>query len=363
MLRKIQVLVVDDSAVVRQQVVEWLTADPELAVVATASNGKQAIEKFEGYKPDVVVLDIEMPLMDGLETLGELRARDKRVPIIMFSTLTSRGGKMTMDALAAGATDYLLKPTNIRELQMGQEEVRRQLLEKVKALHHSGVLSAANGATPARGPAAVRARPSLAGASRVDAVVIGSSTGGPNVLETIFSGLTPDFPVPILLVQHMPPFFTKILAERLARASKLAVDEGIDGREIRAGEAWVAPGGHHMVVERSGDDVVLRIHDEPPENACRPAVDPLFRAAARVYGPHVLGVMLTGMGQDGLLGSDALVAAGGRVLAQDEASSVVWSMPGHVARAGLASQVLPAGDIAAEIVRRVRFGREAMRAL
>lgn len=346
---KAKVLVVDDSAVVRQMVIDWIGAEPDLTVAATASNGRQALEKFEAYAPDVVVLDIEMPMMTGLETLPELRRRDKSVPIIMFSTLTSHGGRATLEALAAGATDYVLKPSSVGETRIGTQDARRELITKLRALTQARDAKRQPSATRPPVPT-LHEEPFTR--TRIDAVVIGSSTGGPNVLDAIFRELPADFPVPILVVQHMPPYFTKILAERLSRVSTLRVEEGVAGRPPQPGEAWIAPGGFHMALAREGANIVLAINEDAPENACRPAVDVLFRSAANVYGEHLLGVVLTGMGQDGLRGSEDIRQRRGRVIVQDEESSVVWAMPGHVARAGLASRVLPPVELAHEITRR-----------
>lgn len=345
-MSRTRVLVVDDSALVRRQIEEWLARDPELAVAATASNGRQGVEKFDALHPDAVVLDLEMPVMDGLTTLREIRKRDASVPIIVFSTLTSRGAAKTLEALSLGATDHVLKPTTLGQVRIGAEDVGRELVGKIKGLR----------AVPRGREAPPRLRTESAKA-RIEVVAIGASTGGPNVLETIFARLPADLPVPVLVVQHMPPFFTRILAERLGRVSPMRVEEAIAGQAPQVGEAWVAPGGVHLAVERRGVEIVLQTNEEPPENACRPAVDVLFRSVADVYGPHALGVVLTGMGQDGLAGARRLAEVGASVLVQDEGSSVVWSMPGHVARAGLASAILSPDDLAIEIARRVKASR------
>lgn len=350
MAGRTRVLVVDDSALVRNQVAGWIEAESDLAVAGTAANGRQALEKLAGTRADVVVLDLEMPVLDGLGTLREMARAGTHVPVIVFSALSTRGGSLTLEALSLGAADYVLKPTNLGDVRVDPEEARRQLLEKLRALREP-----TKAAEPTRAPARL---PEPA-RGRLDAVVIGASTGGPNALEAIFQALPGTLPVPVLVVQHMPPFFTRILADRLARVSQLQVDEAVPGREPRPGEAWVAPGGVHLVVERRGDRVVLETNEEPPENACRPAVDVLFRAAALAYGEHVLGVVLTGMGQDGLAGAETLRRRGARVVVQDADTSVVWSMPGHVARAGLACAVLTPTEIAAEITSRAFASRVA----
>lgn len=350
---KIRVLVADDSAVVRTEVTRWLESDPELEVVGTAANGRQAVERVEARAPDVVLLDVEMPDVDGLAALKGIRERDPRIPVIMFSHLTRRGGMVTLDALALGATDYVPKPSTAAGVVVTPEEARADLVMKIKRLH---ARAARRFEVPAPRPAA---RPRASAAARVDAVAIGTSTGGPNALAEVFSAFPAGFPVPVLIVQHMPPVFTRSLAERLSRTSRLHVEEARDGIEPAPGSAWIAPGGRHLVAERGADGVKLRVNDEPPENSCRPSVDVLFRSVANVYGPHSLAVVLTGMGHDGLAGSEAIASAGGEVLAQDEPSSVVWGMPGEVANAGLASRVLPIADVGREIVERVKRGRTA----
>ena len=341
----IRVLVVDDTVVVRKLVSDVLEADPEVTVAATAPNGRVALQKVPMVAPDVVVLDVEMPVMDGLETLRALRDERPDLPVIMFSSLTERGASTTLDALALGARDYVAKPTGAGGLEGARARVRDELVPRIKAL----------GRRPAPGAAAAppAPRPASGPAARVDAVVVGVSTGGPNALAEVLPALRADLPVPVLVVQHMPPLFTKSLAERLDRASALAVREAADGDVPGPGTVWIAPGGRHLEAVREGGAVRLRTHEGPPENNCRPAVDVLFRSAAAVWGRHALGVVLTGMGHDGRVGAEHLARAGARVVAQDEASSVVWGMPGAVARAGLADAVVPLGRVAAEIEARV----------
>lgn len=284
-----------------------------------------------------------MPEMDGVEALRRIRAGDPGVPVIMFSSHTSRGGATTLDALAAGASDYVLKPSAEGGTLTGPEAVRTQLVEKMRRLHERRVLRRERAPAP-------RLRPSSG--EFVEALAIGSSTGGPTALDTLFRGLQGELPFAILIVQHMPPLFTKSLADRLARLSRIPVREAHEGAIVQPGTAWVAPGDHHMHVEREGPQTVLRITRGAPENSCRPSVDPLFRSVAAVYGRRALGLVLTGMGSDGLEGARHLVAAGGEVIVQDEPTSVVWGMPGAVAQAGLASRVLPLPDIAAEVLAR-----------
>jgi two-component system chemotaxis response regulator CheB len=351
---KIRILVVDDSAVFRRLVADELASDPGLEVVGTAANGRIALARMSQVNPDMVILDVEMPEMDGLETLKELRKTYRRLPVIMFSALTERGAEVTLDALALGATDYFTKPTDLGSLDASLRVIREDLIPKIK------MICAPTGANlKPTGSAAAARSPSRAPASTglIRVVVIGTSTGGPNALAEIFTRLPADFPVPILIVQHMPPMFTRLLAERLSAVSPLGVEEGASGTVVLPGRAWVAPGDHHMIVVRDGMQHRLLLHRDPPENSCRPAVDVLMRSSAQAYGADELAVILTGMGQDGLRGCEAIREAGGQVIAQDEATSVVWGMPGFVARAGLADKVLPLPQVADEIIRRVNIRR------
>jgi two-component system, chemotaxis family, protein-glutamate methylesterase/glutaminase len=355
----IKVLVVDDSVVVRRLVTRVLEEDPGIEVVGAAANGKIALAKIAQLEPDVVTLDIEMPELDGLATLAELRPRWPRLPVVMFSTLTERGAEATLEALALGASDYVTKPTGLHNPAEALATVKAELLPRIKALHGSRRLSRAPQALPAP---AVRppARPAR---SRVDVVAIGVSTGGPNALAALLPALPPDFPVPIVVVQHMPPVFTRMLANRLDSRCALQVVEAEGGEALAPGRVHIAAGGRHLTVARQGTSVVTVANDDPPENSCRPAVDVLFRSVAAVYDSGTLAVVLTGMGQDGLRGAEVIRVTGGQVLAQDEATSVVWGMPGFVARAGLADAVLPLDALAGEIGRRVAAGRRLPAAL
>lgn len=350
---KIRVLIVDDAVVFRRLVAEELNKDPALEVVGTAANGKIALARMSQVNPDVVILDIEMPELDGLATLKELRKTYPRLPVIMFSALTERGAAATLDALALGATDYFTKPTNVGGLDASLDVIREQLIPEIKALCGKATSTGTGGAShalPVRPP--ILTTHQATGPVRV--VAIGSSTGGPNALAEVFRRLPADFPVPIVLVQHMPPMFTRLLAERLSAEFSIRVQEGGKGSLLQPGTAWIAPGGYHMIIARDGLQVRTYLNEEPPENSCRPAVDVLFRSVVQTYGPNTLAVILTGMGQDGLRGCEAVRENGGQVLAQDEASSVVWGMPGYVARAGLADRVLPISLIGEEILRRVQ---------
>jgi two-component system, chemotaxis family, protein-glutamate methylesterase/glutaminase len=356
---KIRILVVDDAIVFRRLVAEELANDPALEVVGTAANGRVALAKMPQLNPDVVILDVEMPEMDGLATLAELRKTYKYLPVIMFSSLTERGAKATLDALALGASDYFTKPENVGGLNASLEIVRQQLIPEIKALHARHLARTAGPVTPTPMVVPPPGQPPKQ-RGVVDVLAIGASTGGPNALTTIFQGLPADFSVPIVIVQHMPPMFTRLLAERLSAESRIPVREGSAGAVLDPGHAWIAPGDYHMVVVRDGLQVRLQVNREPPENSCRPAADVLFRSVAKTYGGGSLAVILTGMGHDGLRGSEAIHAAGGQILAQDEATSVVWGMPGSVARAGLADRVAPLSLIADDILRRVRRPGETL---
>jgi two-component system, chemotaxis family, protein-glutamate methylesterase/glutaminase len=353
------------------------------------------------HQPDVVVLDIEMPEMDGLTALAEIRREWPRLPVIMYSAVTERGAAATLDALARGATDYATKPTNTGSQAASAEHVRAELVPKLRQLGPLGervsatpTRSGVGAGAPARsGPVASRTTPSTPFSAskpaprtttstsvparqtsstaqprtrtttgplnRVDVVAIGVSTGGPNALAALVAALPASFPVPILIVQHMPPLFTRLLAERLDKGGALAVHEARNGDVLQPGAISLAPGDHHMVVQRIGDAVKVLLNQKPPEHSCRPAVDPLFRSVASAYGSNALGVVLTGMGSDGSKGAEAIVQAGGRVLAQDEETSIVWGMPGFIARAGIADDVLPLPEIAAELIRRAAIHRVA----
>jgi two-component system chemotaxis response regulator CheB len=350
---RIRVLIVDDAALLRRVVAEELNNDPALEVVGTAANGRIALARLPQLNPDVVILDVEMPELDGLATLKELRKSYPRLPVIMFSALTERGAEATLDALALGATDYFTKPTNTGGLDSSLEVIREQLIPEIKALCAKpgpGARGEVQAVLPPRLPVG-GPRPSPA---PVHVVAIGASTGGPNALAEIFRRLPADFSVPIVIVQHMPPMFTRLLAERLTAEFRIRVLEGGSGSLLQPGAAWIAPGNYHMIVARDGLQARTQLNQEPPENSCRPAVDALFRSVARTFGPNTLAVILTGMGQDGLRGCEVVREAGGQILVQDEATSVVWGMPGCVARAGLADKVLPISLIGDEILRRVQ---------
>jgi two-component system chemotaxis response regulator CheB len=355
--RPISVMVVDDSAVVRGLVSRWVGEEPGLEVVARHPNGKLAVEDVAKSAPDIVLLDIEMPVMDGLAALPLLFKARPGLRVLMVSTLTKRNAEISFKALSLGAIDYVPKPDSNREITI-EPEFRREVIEKIKALGRSGWRPArglGRGDIAAEQPQPGRRRPFSLVPPR--AIAIGSSTGGPQALGALLGALAPSLSrVAVLVAQHMPPMFTTVLAERLARATGRDAREGKNGEEIKPGAILVAPGDHHMAI-RGRDAPVLRISAGPPVNFCRPAVDPMFASVAATFGPAALGIVLTGMGSDGVAGARAIVDAGGSVIAQDEASSVVWGMPGAAVAAGLCAAVLPPEEIALTVAKLIRGER------
>ncbi len=428
-MEPLRVLVVDDSSLFRRVVGDAVSSEPQLELIGTASNGRIALQRIAQLHPDVVTLDIEMPELDGLATLVEIRKTNQDIAVIMFSSLTEAGASVTIDALLRGADDYATKPVS-----GGSETLRSELVEKIVAVGHRRrrlrLLAAASvqvaqpeprtqffkefsfgrslGETPPashpsggtdvarearravalaenrpsivapapneplaaprgtrpptepspRGPSVARMRVSTAARERripPSVIAIGISTGGPNALAQLFGALKAPLGVPLLIVQHMPPTFTRILADRLTQISGQLVQEGVDGAPVTGSGIWIAPGGWHMVLSRESGKLLLRLNQEPLENSCRPAVDPLFRTVASAVGSSALALVMTGMGQDGLKGAEAIRAAGGQIWAQDEASSVVWGMPGAVAKAGGADRVLPLERIGPELVLATRI--------
>jgi len=352
-----RVMVVDDSAVIRGLLSRWLETDDQICIVASANNGLSALRQMKGANPEIVVLDVEMPEMDGITAVPHLLECNPDLGIIMASTLTTRNAEVSLKALAAGAADYLTKPSSTRD-DNSVQLFRDELIEKIKALG-SARRRRQGAPTPLAPP-----KPTIAttperrairdGSSPIalrrpgpapQVLAIGSSTGGPQALLEVFGYLKDSVKLPILITQHMPETFTRILAEHISRAAGVDCREAENGEPLRVGRVYVAPGGYHMVVDGSPGNAVVRINQDPPENYCRPSVDPLFRSLARIFGGTVLAAVLTGMGQDGLEGGRHVVDAGGTVIGQDEASSVVWGMPGAVATAGLCSAVLPLTEI------------------
>ena len=354
-MARIHVLVVDDSVVIRRLVTTVLDADPEIAVVGTAASGRIAINKLAQVAPDCVTLDMEMPDLDGLGTLRELRRTHPRLPVIMFSTLTERGAGATLDALALGANDYVCKPANVGSVPEAIASVRDQLVPKIKAL--CPPVRGLAPVVPVRRPVVPAPSRGATPTSRVDVLTIGSSTGGPDALSSLLPQLPASFPVPVVIVQHMPPVFTRMFAQRLDGKCALSVKEAEDGDAVVPGRVLIAPGDKHLEVRRQGTGVVARLTDAPPENFCRPAVDVLFRSVAQAYGERTLAVVLTGMGSDGARGAEVLRRAGGEVVVQDEASSVVWGMPGAVATTGLAHRVLPLHSVGRDVLDVIARGR------
>lgn len=353
-MKPIRVMVVDDSVVIRKLLSETLSEDPALEVVGTASDGRFALAKLSQLKPDLITLDIEMPVMNGLETLAAIRKLHPKLPVVMFSTLTEHGAAATLDALSLGASDYATKPSNTGSFPIAIERIRAELIPKIKAL--CGIATAK---IPALSAARAASKVQRHLNPRVEIVAIGTSTGGPNALAEVLPRIPADFPVPIVVVQHMPPIFTRLLAERLASRSAYPIEEGSSGTTISPGHAWIAPGNFHMKVIRTGLSARLSLNQDAPENFCRPAVDVLFRSVAKAYGANVLGVVMTGMGSDGVLGAQDIREAGGNVIIQDESSSVVWGMPGLVHASGLADACYPLDQLAGEITRRVLHSRES----
>jgi two-component system chemotaxis response regulator CheB len=335
----IRVLVVDDSAIVRGLISRQLESDPGLRVVGSAPHGEAALMELGRKGVDIVVLDIEMPVMDGLTALPLILAAHPKVKVVMASTLTRRNAEISLRALQLGASDYIPKPEGGLA---GAEEFRRDLIAKIKALAAKSAARPLEAAQPSARPAPAQVRTSRAAPT---VLAIGASTGGPPALLKVFEALKGAIEQPIFLTQHMPPTFTTLLAEQLGRTGARPCREGQDGERVEAGRCYIAPGGHHMVVERGPLGPVIRLNQEAPESFCRPAVDPMFRSLAAVYGPGVVGLILTGMGADGAQGCAALAAAGGRFAVQDESTSVVWGMPGAAAQTGKAERILPLAEI------------------
>ena len=359
---KIKVLVADDSVVIRKMLSDTMNQDPAIEVVGTASNGSICLKKIPLVKPDIVTLDIEMPEMNGLEALEEIRKEWPELPVIMFSTLTQSGATATLDALSKGATDYVTKPSNVTGMDQGIELINNELILKIKALCSESVgLDIPDNLPKPKPVISHSGAPGIAvkqkALHRVDVVAIGVSTGGPNALAQLLPAFSSNFPVPIVIVQHMPPFFTQLLADRLNTETEMTVMECQSGTVLQPGHVYLAPGDYHMAVEQHKDDVVAVLNQNPPENFCRPSADVLFRSAAKVYGRNALAVVLTGMGHDGTEGCRHIQNRGGQVIVQDEPTSVVWGMPGFVVKEKLADKVLPLNQIAGEIIKKSHIGR------
>lgn len=346
-MNPIRILIVDDAVVMRRLICQVLEEDPELEVAGWAANGRLGLERIPQVNPDCITLDVEMPELDGIETLREIRKQYPRLPVIMFSTETRHGAVRTIEALSLGATDYVSKPANVGSVSESIERLRTELAPRIKA--HCGkspVIAAPKPVTAVSRPKAT--------VRNCDLICVASSTGGPNALSAIFQQIRTPLPVPMVVVQHMPPMFTGLLAERLNTLGGCRVAAARNGQVIENGWVYIAPGGFHMEVVRTGPGMAVRLTDAPPENSCRPAADVLFRSVAPLFGPNALGLVLTGMGQDGMRGSRDIVERGGVVMAQDHASSVVWGMPGAVVQQGLAERTLPLNEIPAALQEWVR---------
>jgi two-component system chemotaxis response regulator CheB len=375
--RQIRVMIVDDAVVARSMMTRWIDGEPDMMIAAAVRSGREALDRIEATDPDVVLLDVDMPELDGIAALPLLLRKQRDLVVIMVSTLTRRSAELSLRALSLGATDYIPKPETTYEA-MTSAAFRRELIDKVRNLGRKRVVArepalplvpdepvsakplaphrVAEHAPPRPEPARITLRPFASVLPR--ALVIGSSTGGPQALSTVIEKLPAAIDrAPVLITQHMPPMFTTVLAEHLSRVSGRGAHEAEDGEPVLAGGLYVAPGGRHMRVVRDGDLVKIALSDEPPINFCKPSVDPLFASAAQVWGVGVLALMLTGMGSDGSKGAAEIVAAGGSVIAQDEATSVVWGMPRSVAQAGLCSAVLPLNQIAAKVLTLLVGGR------
>ena len=338
-MRKIRVLAADDSAIVRRLLTVAMADDPEVELVAVARNGKECVDLFRTSDPDAVILDVQMPVMDGVDALRQIRKINQRTPVLMFSSLTTHGAEAAMDAMQCGASDYAAKPSRLGHVQDAINYVRGEVLPKLKRLTNADMVADTSTETPL--PLASRGTPS----ADVDVVAIAASTGGPQALTAVLKQLPESFPVPMLIVQHMPPKFTQLLADRLGRTTPFDVREATGGEKLEPGRVYLAPGDRHMQVCRQAVSVAIELDDSECVQGCRPAADKLFQSVARVFGGRCLGIVLTGMGQDGTSGARALHERGGTILVQDRSTSVVYGMPQSVAEAGLAHEILPLHEI------------------
>jgi len=366
----LKVMVVDDSVVIRGMISRWIASEPDMVVAASLRTGLDAVNQIDRINPDVAVLDIEMPELDGISALPQLLAKKRNLIVIMASTLTRRNAEISFKALALGASDYIPKPESTRAAHAA-DIFHHDLIQKIRTfgakLRRTAQPPAAPQLAPVPSPAVERLRglaprPAVVPAAPVArrafgtqtprVLLVGSSTGGPQALMSLVTELGPVIDrFPVLITQHMPPTFTTILAEHLARASRRPAHEAVDGETVKAGQIYLAPGGRHMRVVKHGMDAQIALDDGPAVNFCKPAVDPLFMSAIEVWQGAIMSVILTGMGSDGMRGGKEIVAAGGSVIAQDEATSVVWGMPGAAANAGICAAVLPLNQIAPKLVR------------
>jgi len=347
-MKKLKVLIVDDSAVIRKFLTQVISTESDFEVIGTASNGRIGLLKLEQGLPDAVILDLEMPEMDGLEAIQEIRKKYRTLPVIIFSVLSERGATITLNALALGATDFITKPENMLDYETAKQTIRNDLISKIRSICMNRPTEESVQVNEVREIASINqklnideTRRTKCGPQAFDIICIGVSTGGPDALTQFVHQIPSGFLIPIVIVLHMPAIFTRIFAGRLQDLTNLPVREGVAGAEIQPGTLWLAPGGQHMEIEKRGERARIKIHEGPPENSCRPAVDVLFRSVARVYGARALAIIMTGMGQDGLRGCEEIRRQGGKIIAQDEKSSVVWGMPGAVVRASLADEIVP----------------------
>ncbi len=366
----IRVLVVDDSLVFRKILQEAIGKDPKMRVVGTATNGREALQKIRVLRPDVTILDVEMPEMDGLATLDALKRQNLNTVVIMFSSLTSQGAKTTLEALSRGAVDFVPKPKGTGAFSESVKTIETLLIPKIAALGSNSNgkgpkrilptnrrvsvtqknICAAKQKAPCAASTTKRRPQRIIRPGRIDAIGIGVSTGGPNSLNEVIPKFPANFRLPIFLVQHMPPLFTSQLAHRLDQRSKLTVVEAKENMPIRPGTVYIAPGDYHMEVKKRGNSFTISLNQNPPVNSCRPAVDVLFKSLAEVYGGRVVAAVLTGMGQDGLEGTKILKKKGAVIIAQDKETSVVWGMPKFVAESGIADKIVPLGNVTLSIM-------------
>lgn len=352
-LQKIRVLIIDDSALMRRIIMDLISGDPKIEVVGSFACAKYALSMLDRLNPDVVTLDVEMPEMDGLTALAQIKKTHPNLRVIMCSSITEKGGAATLQALNLGADDYVTKPANGNSRDVIFQQLRHELIYKIKELAKPQNLSEIKTVPPVARPPGARVAPN----QRIDILAIGISTGGPNALSTLLPKIAANFPVPIVIVQHMPPIFTDLLAKSLSEKSAIKIIEAHDGDELLPGRALIAPGNYHMTVDFVNNRHIVRLNQDPTENFCRPAVDVLFRSVAKQYGANTLALVMTGMGKDGQDGCSHIKEAKGQVIAQDETSCVVWGMPGAVVKAGLADGVYSLNELPQAIMQRVNHKR------
>ncbi len=365
-----RVMLVDDSSVIRGLLTRWLGADPAIEIVGSAANGQAALNSLDRIDPEIIVLDIEMPVMDGLTALPQILKAKPDVQVLMSSTLTAKNAKESLRAMSLGAADYVPKPTTNRDV-IASKSFQTEIIEKIKSLAEAKrkqlghkPFGGANSAdlVPNKDIKSKSANLNLPRTVKASLVVpkiigVGSSTGGPQALLKFINGIKDNLSLPVVITQHMPASFTKILAGHLSKATGLICEEAEDGMLLKPGQVYIAPGDHHMLVIKENNNCYVSLNQDAQENFCRPAVDPMFKSLSEVYGPAVLGVVLTGMGHDGLAGSKVIVEGGGTIIAQNEETSVVWGMPGAVSNAGICHSVLPLEELGSKVQRLTKGGR------